>query len=337
MTDNGKVATAPSGIDRLPEETWPDTAATPRSFYGAPLCTDLDALDAQVAFLGVPYDQGTGVPGARYGPNGVRDTGIFPGSVYTCSTVDGRMVSAGYYDIDTDRQLLEGVTMADCGNVPIVPSDAERNFWRITRAVRRIVSRGPLLVVVGGDHAITSAVVRGFDSFDHIDMVHFDAHLDFGDHAQGIPWVNGSPIRRCSEFSWVRDITQIGIRAAKSREPVTAARERGNRILTSDRFREVGPEASIAVVPESDALYVTIDVDVLDPTVCPGTGAPEPGGLTYLEMRSALRALARRGKIVGIDVVEISPPLDPTGLTSKTASRLIIDFLTAIFDEPLAG
>jgi len=315
------------GSDRLPEETWSDTRAAPRSFYSAPLCDDLDQLDAQVAFLGVPYDGG-GAPGSRFGPDAIRDV-----RVYNYASFNGETVG-GYYDIDSDRQRLAGVTMADCGNVWMIAGAPERNFWRVTRSVRGILSRGSLPVVIGGDHSITSSVVRAFDSYESLDMVHFDAHLDYNDHVQGYRWSSSAPIRRCSELPWVRNISQFGIRSITGgRGPVDDSRARGNRIVTADQFRDLGPEVAMDVVPESDATYLTIDVDVLDPTVCPGTGTPEPGGLTYLEMRAALRALARRVRIVGIDVVELSPPRDPLNISVKTVSFLLVDLLAAIFDE----
>jgi agmatinase len=316
-----------SGAERLPEETWPDSRMPPRTFFGAQACPELDDLDAQIAFIGVPYDLGGPIRGARFGPDGVRDA-----RVYSCTGHDGVVDYTGYYDIDTDRMCLEAVTMADCGDVLIVPSDVDRNFWRTTRALRTIIGRGSLPVAVGGDHAITPAVVRAFDSHAAIDIVHFDAHHDFMDQFQGIRWGHGSPIRRASELPWVRNITQIGLRVATGRGPIDDARARGNRIVTTDQFRNVGPEAAMALLPESDAIYVTFDIDVMDPALCPGTGAPEPGGLTYPEMRSALRSLAKRGPIIGIDLVEVAPPLDPTGITSKTAARLVLDLLTAIWD-----
>src|SRR6266508_2355720 len=142
---------SPYSSERLPEETWPDARAMPRSFFGAPLCQNLDELDAQVALIGVPFDQGVGVPGARFGPDGLRDartyayTGVLGG--YGTDT-DGEAV--GYYDIDTDQEYLQGVTMADCGNISIVPSDVERNFWKITRVVRKILDRGAMPVAIGG-------------------------------------------------------------------------------------------------------------------------------------------------------------------------------------------
>jgi agmatinase len=317
--------------DRLPEEDWPDVRALPRSMFGAPLCTDLSQLSAQVAFLGVPHDLGAGVPGARLGPNGMRDA-----RAYVYAANDGRGTAVGYYDIELDRDRLVGVTMADCGNVTILPADVERNFWRVTRTVREILAHDTLLVVLGGDHSITPAVVRGFDRFERVDIVHLDAHVDFHDHVQGIRWTNGMSIRRCAEYPWVGEITQIGLRVIKTRRSVEDARSRGNRIVTADRFRELGPEAAIAVVPESRALYVTFDIDVLDATLCRGTGSPEFGGLTFLEMRAALRALARRAPIVGIDVVEVSPMLDDSGFTAKVASELLVGFLADIFEERTA-
>jgi agmatinase len=282
--------------DRLPEEDWPDARAVPRSMFGAPLCTDLSKLSANVAFLGVPYDLGTGVPGARFGPNGIRDA-----RAYAYAANDGRGTAVGYYDL-------------------------------VTRTVREILAHDTLLVALGGDHSITPAVVRGFDRFDRVDIVHLDAHVDFHDHIQGVRWSNGMSIRRCAEYPWVGDITQIGLHVIKSRRSIEDARSHGNRIVTADQFRALGPEAAVAVVPDSRALYVTFDIDVMDATVCRGTGAPELGGLTFLEMRAALRALARRGPIVGIDVVEVSPMLDETGLTAKVAAELLVGFLADIFE-----
>lgn len=317
--------TSGSDGERLPLETGPDTSVARRSFFGVPLCEDLDKLDARVAFLGVPYEFRRGAPGARLAPDAIRDAGTLG-----MANVNG----ARFYDIDTDRFRLEDVTMADCGDVTIIPGDVERNFWRITRAVRKIVAQNAMLVAVGGDHGITGPIVRGLESFGKVDILHFDAHLDFHDHAQGVRWMNGAPLRRAAEFPWVGQITHVGIRQPfRSRQTVDDARARGNVIVTADQFRALGPEGAIAQMPESDApLYVTFDIDGMDASVAPGTGGSEPGGLTYLDMRDAFRALGRRGRrIVGMDLVEVCPPLDQAGVTSKIASRLILDFLDAVF------
>jgi agmatinase len=320
--------------ERLALETGPDTRAVASTFHGAPLCSNIDELEADVAFVGVPYDLGQVVPGARFAPDAVRGIPVF--RYATKPSADGT-TPVGYYDLDADRQLLEGVTMADCGNVVVLPGDVDRNLWRVTRVVRAIVARGSLLVAFGGDQTVTAAAARGFESCAPIDIVHFDAHLDYLDHVEGVRWLSSSGLRRCAEFPWVRHITHVGWRAGDSgRQRVDDARARGNRVITADQFRQAGPERAMALVPDSDALYVSIDLDVMDPALCPGTGGQELGGFTYLEMRAALRALAGRGHIVGIDMVDVVPRLDPTGISVRTASRLVIDLLAAVFDPAVS-
>jgi len=320
----------PDQSARLPLETGPDVQVAPRSFYGAPWCEDISKLDADVAFIGIPHDQGTPMPGSRYAPNVLRDTRSF---VYSAGR-DDNGGPGGYFDIDQGRHRLAGVTMADCGNIYNQPGDVDRNFWRITRVMRQMASRRSLFVVFGGDHSITFPIVRGLDRIGPIDIVHFDAHHDYRDHFQGVRSMNGGPIRRCSEFPWVRNISQFGIHdPGFPREPVDALRARGNVLVTADKFREIGPEAAMALVPDSDTMYVTFDIDVMDPAICPAAATPVPGGLTYLEMRAALRALAKRGRVIGMDLVEVTPHFDVNGITSRTALRLVIDFLASVFDE----
>ena len=165
--------------------------------------------------LGVPFDQGTGGrPGARYGPDAVRD---WP-RVYSYEDPSGQQRQAeGYFDIDARDERLRGVTMADCGNVTIVPSEVIRNFRKLTQATEKIVERGAFPVVVGGDHAITFPVVRGLSKFGPLNVVHFDAHMDYTHETQGVLYTHGSPIRRCRELDFVDHITSLGIRAARRR------------------------------------------------------------------------------------------------------------------------
>jgi len=320
----------PDQSARLSLETGPDMLVAPRSFFGAPWCEDIGMPDADVAFIGVPHDQGAMNSGARYAPNVLRDTRSFS---YTAGR-DENGKPGGYFDIDKDRHMLAGVTMADCGNIYNVPGDVERNFWRITRVMRQIAARGSLFVAFGGDHSVTSPIVRGLDRIGRpIDIVHFDAHHDYREHREGVRYANSAPLRRCAEFPWVRNISHFGIHdAGYPREPIDALRARGNVLVTADKFREIGPEAAMALVPESDAIYLTFDIDVMDPSLCPGTGSPVPGGLNYLETRAALRALARRGDVIGMDLVEVAPHFDVNGITSRTALSLVIDLLTAVFE-----
>lgn len=317
--------TQPSGS----EERWPDIRTRSRTFYDAPLCEDLDSLDAQIAFVGMPFDQGTfGRPGARFGPDAVRDARSYSYIGYGGMQFDQQ--AAGYFDSDRGTELLQGVTMADCGNITVVPSDVLNNFQKLTNVVEKIVSGDSMPVVVGGDHAITFPVVRGLGKFEPLDIVHFDAHMDYTHETQGVLYTHGSPIRRCHELPFVRNISSIGIRK-ESRKVYDEAIADGNLVVTTRRFKELGPEATMDLVPESENLYVTIDVDVLDASHAPGTGTPEVGGLYYEELRDSLVALARRHRVVAFDMVEVAPHYDHADITSMNAARLIIDFLSEVF------
>jgi agmatinase len=307
---------------------WPDLRAQPRSFFKAPLCPDLAELSADVAFIGMPFDQGTfGRPGARFGPDAIRDAP----RAYAYSDIYGQNKEAeGFFDIDLGGDLLRGVTMADCGNVTTLPSDVLNNFEKLTRSVERLVSRGAFPVVVGGDHAITYPVVRGLSHFAPLNIVHFDAHLDYSHDYQGVLHTHGSPIRRCRELPFVNHITSVGIRTAR-RRPYEDSQKDGSLIITTSQFRKLGPRGVVDLIPVGANLYVTFDIDVMDPSQAPGTGTPEIGGLFYQEVRECLTALIYRNHLIGFDLVEVAPPYDCSELTAQLGAALIIDVLAARF------
>lgn len=311
-----------------PQEPWPTLRAQPRTFFNAPLCPDIQNLTADIAFIGVPFDQGTlGRPGARFGPDALRDAP----RAYSYSDPYGRQSAAeGFFDIDTEQELLRGITMADCGNVPIVPSEITANFDRITRAVQQAAQQGALPAIIGGDHAITFPAVRGLSQFAPLNLVHFDAHLDYTHDIQDALYTHASPIRRCRELPYVSHITSIGIRSAR-RIPYQEAIRDGSLIISQRRFRELGPQAVADLIPPADNLYITFDVDVLDPSLAPGTGTPETGGLFYEETRQCLTALLSKSNLVAFDLVEVAPPYDTSQLTVQIAARLIQDILAARF------
>ena len=310
------------------DERWAAVRAQPRSFFRAPLCTDLSRLDTDVALLGVPFDQGTlGRPGARFGPDAVRDA---PRSYSYADPYGAQRDAEGIFDVDAGHELLRGVTMADCGDVTVVPADVVGNFKKLTEAVEKIAERGAFPVVIGGDHSITYPVVRGLSRFDKVNIIHFDAHLDYTHDVQGALLTHGSPIRRCRELPFVDRITSIGIRSAR-RRPYEEANRDGNLIITARRFRELGPQGVADLIPRGDCHYLTFDIDVMDPAQAPGTGTPEVGGLLYGEVRECLVSLARTHRLVAMDMVEVSPPYDSSAMTAQLAARLIIDTLGARF------
>ena len=301
MTDQGQD----TQYIQSSERAWPIARALPRSFFKAPLCTDLEELEADVAFLGVPFDQGTlGRPGARFGPDAIRDA---PRTYSYMDPYGAQTEAEGFFDIDTGDELLRGVTMADCGNITVLPSDVLRNFDKLTRAVEKIVERGAFPVVIGGDHSVTFPVVRGLSRYAPLSIVHFDAHLDYTHDVQGVAYSHGSPIRRCRELPFVDHITSLGIRAAR-RTPYEESQRDGSLIITTARFRELGPEGVVDLVPGAEKLYVTFDIDVMDPSQAPGTGTPEVGGLFYREIRECIVGLVEKCNLVGLDLVEVAPP-----------------------------
>ena len=291
------------------------------TFYGAPTCLDMEELKAGIAFLGVPLDYTTNDrPGSRFGPAAIRDVSMR----YQHHNWDG------WLDQESGEQILRNITMADCGDVDIRVVDLSVNFSKITQAVGQILNKGAFPVLVGGDHAITFPTVQAFSR--PLNIVYFDAHLDFTDEWKGVRFSHDNPLRRVSELSFVRSITIIGIRGVLSwANPYWEAKEKGAVIIPSMELHSDGVEAALSRIPVSGDTYVSIDIDVLDPAVAPGTGYPEPGGISYYELKQALLYVGRRTKLVGFDLVEVSPLFDPSQRTTRTAARIILDFLGVIF------
>jgi agmatinase len=311
--------------------------AAPRTFFGTPSVSDLDALDAQVAFVGVPYDGGTPEPGVRtgqsLGPAQTRLASYYQFEWRWPPDAAGSGGAAGWYDIEADRQYLSGVTMADVGDIAIQGSDQEGNYERITAVAHSLAERGTLMVAVGGDHSISYPLGRGMEPFGQVDVVNIDAHADFMDEIFGSSLSGASQIRRLAELSFVRSVTELGLRNVEAEE-IDGMRELDVHWATSAEVIEHGGAIVDELVPASDALYVSIDIDVLDPSVAPGTTLPEPGGLSYRKLRELLVELARRGRVIGFDVVELNPPHDIGTNTSRLVGWIITHFLSEIFDRP---
>ena len=312
------------------------TLAPVGTFFNTPICTDIDELSADVAFIGIPYEFGKGLrnpSGQKFAPKAIRDQKrfyLYPGGE-AYPTEDTDKHACGRFNPNTGVEELKSVTMADCGDLDILPSEGERNFERMTKVVRKILVSGAFPVVIGGDHSITFPVVRAFDRYDPLDIVYFDAHPDFTDEQDGVRIYGGSSFIRCSELPFIRNITNIGLEWCPKKEAYDAALSYGCKIITAERFREIGVAEVLKNIPQADNIYISIDVDVLEPSVAPGTSVPTPGGLRYLELRQLLRGLPKRGKIVGFDLVEVDPMCDCNNLTSRTAVELILDLLGAVF------
>ncbi len=303
-----------------------------------PTCHRLELLEAQVAFLGVPYDAGTpqpGIPtGQRAGPAAVRAASEAQFYYPRLGGGADEGGAEGWYDVEADRDYLVGVRMADVGDVAIQGSDTEANYERITGAARGIVERGALLAAIGGDHSISFPLGCGMEQLGAFDVVHIDAHADFLDDLDGARLTGASQLRRLAELPFVGTVTALGIRNV-DRPEIDGMRDLGGRWATARDVVEGGPEAVVReTVPETDALYVSIDIDVLDSSIVPGVSLPEPGGISYRELRAILVEVARRGRVIGFDLVELNPALDRSGATSRVAAWIVTHFLSEIFDQP---
>ncbi|MBI3080108.1 MAG: arginase family protein, partial [candidate division NC10 bacterium] len=238
----------------------------------------------------------------------------------------------GYWDVEARRRYLEKIRLADCGDVDIIYTDWQRTFANITAAVRALLARGAFPVVLGGDNSITFPVVQAYAEQGPFGLLHVDAHLDYTNEVLGVRIASGSPIKRISELPFVSRITQVGIRGIRTRQDAFEdSSRRGNLIVTAREVHEAGVPAILERIPRLDRYYVTVDIDALDPGIAPGTSSPEPDGLTYRQLRDLLRGMAGKGRILGMDLVETNPFLDPIGLTQSLAASTILEFLAAIF------
>jgi agmatinase len=299
------------------------------TFGKAPPCTDWDQIDADVAILGAPNDMGTQWrPGARFGPRGIREA----------STLFS-FGHAGAYDFESDTLYLtaEQVRMVDVGDADIVHTNMEASNRNIELAVRQILAKGAMPVVLGGDHSIHAPVIKAFEGRGPIHILHVDAHLDFVDERHGVRYGHGNPLRRASEMEHIVGMTQIGIRnvSSSNQDDYSAARNAGSTVLSVRDVRRLGADGVMALIPSGLSYYLTIDIDGFDPSIAPGTGTPSHGGFQYYEVLEVIQALSRRsgGDIVGIDLVEVAPAYDPTGSTSILAAQLLLNTLGYIFHD----
>lgn len=280
--------------------------------------------NVDVALAGVPFDQGTtNRPGTRYGPRAIRMASQNYGIYYH--------FEKGAFDLESQKHILQGVNLIDYGDVSILPlPHIESNMHMIHDTFKNIIDKGVFPVAFGGDHSITFPIVDAFDVT--MDIVHLDAHLDFIDNVAGVKFSHANPIKRASELGNVENITQIGIRGfTDSKSNYKEAIKYGSQIITAADVFKKGICTVLDEIPSSRNIYVTMDIDVMDLSIAPGTGTPEPGGLNYFQMRELLTGLTEKGNIIGFDLVEVNPLFDPVDVTSQLAARLAFDFLGSIF------
>ena len=303
------------------------------TFLGVPRCTwDEPATyaDADVVILGAPFDGGTSYrSGARFGPQYVRQTCYLPH--------DGSRPSLA---LRVDG-LSGDLTVYDAGDVEMYSGDAERSVRDLQAAVAAVAVTGALPLIIGGDHTIAwpdAAGVAQHVGQGRVSMIHFDAHADTGDVEFGSLVGHGQPMRRLIESGAVRGdrFLQMGLRGYGP-GPKTLAwmAEQGMRSyemteIVARGLDECLTEAFGIATDACDGVFLSVDIDVCDPGHAPGTGTPEPGGLTARQLLDAVRRIAYELPVAGVDVVEVAPPYDHAEITSALANRVVLEALSGI-------
>lgn len=302
------------------------------TFLGVPRCDLTDPstfADADVVIVGAPFDGGTTHrPGTRFGPQAIRTTDYLP---HDSSRPSLALRTDGLVDLK----------VYDAGDVEMFAGDAVKSLASLRAEVAKVVAAGAIPVTLGGDHAVTYADASGVADVlgqGRVSMIHFDAHADTGDIEFGSLWGHGAPMRRLIESGALRGdrFLQIGLRGywpgpetlswmADQRMRSYEMTEIGTRGLT-----ECLTEAFAIATDDCDGVYLSVDIDVCDPGHAPGTGTPEPGGLSARELLDSVRRICLELPVVGVDVVEVSPPYDHADITAALANRVVLEALSAI-------
>jgi agmatinase len=310
-----------------PQERWAQYGEKPEylgllTFAGVPYTEDPAELDGfDVAIVGAPMDDlVSDSPGTRFAPRAIRGAGFGP----------GRHLEA---KLDPFAELR----VVDFGDAPVIPADAVRSHAAIEATVGQVLAAGALPFVLGGDHSITEPAVRACAAVHGpVGMVHFDTHADTGEEVFGVELSHGTPMRHLVDEGHVvgARYAQIGLRGYWPGEAEFAWQAaNGIASLFMHDVRDLGIREvlrrAIAAVGAGPT-YLTVDVDVLDPAFIPGTGTPEPGGMTAVDLLLAVRTVAAELDLIGVDVVEVIP----TGVGSDDYSALVAD---RIIREALTG
>ena len=295
------------------------------TFLFSQLATDLEHLSADIAFLGIPF-------GSAYSVAEVsNDQSTMPAAMRQAS--DRMVRSLERYDFDLGGPLYAGkpIRAVDCGDVRADVHDLKAQVARAEQVVRKIVGSGALPIVLGGDHAISIPVLRAFEGRGPLTLIQIDQHLDWRDEVNGIKDGLSSPMRRASELEHIDQIFQIGLSATGSarQEEVDAARAWGAHLIPAHELHEVGMDAVLRLIPDGGRYYLTVDMDGMDCAIAPAVAAPMPGGVTFVEARRLVHGLVAKGRVVGMDVVEITPRTDINRITCITAGRLIVNLIGA--------
>ncbi len=289
------------------------------SFMRLPVTRELKDVD--IAIMGVPFDSGTSYrTGTRFGPRKIRETSL--------------MIWG--HNSTLNVTPLKKVKVVDYGDVSVIPTSIEHTMTAITKTASEVIETGTTLITLGGDHSIALPLLRAHaKKHGPVSLVHIDAHIDTWEaEFEAVPYSHGTPFRYALQEGLIRkgEYMQIGIRGPVSNENDYAdAKDLGARIVTIHEVIEKGVKEVLKEVHErmKGPVYVSIDIDSVDPAYAPGTGTPEVGGLSSYQLLQLVRGLHGLN-LIGFDIVEVSPPFDHGDITSILASNIAFEYLSLL-------
>jgi agmatinase len=307
----------------------PGFAGGATTFQKVPLVLDAAGLaDADVVIVGAPMDDFTTYrPGTRFGPRAIR-TGYDAGG------------DPKAYHMDLGVDPFEALAVVDYGDAEVVPGDGLASHRAIRASVEAVLAAGAIPIVLGGDHSIAYpdiAAAAALYGYGELAVVQFDTHADTGTENWGVKYAHGTPFRHLIDEGLLRGdrLIQIGLRGYWPwPEEFAWARKMGVKWHRMEEIIERGIDSVVDTMltelGDASALWLSVDVDALDPAYAPGTGTPEPGGLTARELLRAVRRLVLERGLAGMEVVEVSPPYDAGGITATAAHRVVMEALSAL-------
>ena len=299
--------------------------AGPSTFARIPELRDVEYCD--VAIVGVPFDAGTSYrPGARFGPQAVRQA--------------SRQLRTNYHP-NYNVEPFKVQQVADAGDITCNPFNIDEAIKQIEDGATELLNKVGSIVTIGGDHTIALPLLRAVNKKcgQPVALVHFDAHLDTWDTYFGAPYTHGTPFRRAREEGLFLDDASmhVGIRGPLySRDDLKEDADLGFKIIHCDDFQTQSIDQIVKRIRDrvgDNPLYLSIDIDVLDPAHAPGTGTPEIAGMTSREMLNVLRGLSGMN-LVSADVVEVAPAYDHAELTSTAAATIVYELINIIANNP---
>ncbi len=273
---------------------------------------DAEYNDSEICVFGAPFDS---------------TTSFRPGTRFASQTMRPESWGLETYSPYQDRNLTDK-SIFDCGDLELSLGDTNKTLSQIENYTAKILADGKIPVMIGGEHLVTLGSVRAaYDKYgDDLRIIHFDAHTDLRDELLGVKLSHATVIRRCTELIGDKKIHQFGIRSGEKHEFVWGKKHNHMHMFNLDGLKDTIKQLKESGKP----VYFTLDLDILDPSVFPGTGTPEPGGISYLELQEAVIAIGENLNIICADIVELCPHYDQSGTSTAIACKILRELLLAI-------